>query len=396
MVRDEGEAEVSEFGFTEAERSLQAQVRDFTNKEIRPKTKDLCTSQSLPYEIGLRLGEMGYLGMVVPEEYGGQGLDSFALGIVVEELAKGHLSVAERCIAPNAMYIMLSAADPDKIKDYYPAVARGEHLITTAITEPNCGTDPAAMAMTAVKDGDHYILNGEKVPITWAKQDYVKTIMTLAKTDPTQRARGVSAFVVPADVTGLTISDVPIMGWRANTSALLTFQDVHVPVQNLVGKEGQGFSTGMGLLTHNRILLGLMALGNARAVLDETINYVKQRSAFGKPIAKYEAISFKIAEDVSFLEMNRNFCYHALRMKDTGLDIAKESSICKWTAAKLGVKIVRDCMTMHGWFGYCEESLIPYRLADALGFEFADGTAEAQKMILTNSILGREYLPYTR
>lgn len=385
---------MNEFDFSEAELMLQSQVKEFTNKEIKPRVKELSALKSFPYELCLRLGEMGYLGVTVPEEYGGQGLGSVSGGIVLEELARGYMACGDRSTLANTFYSMLATSDPDKLKDYFPAVPQGKHLVVWALSEPDCGTDAAAIKMTAVKDGNSYILNGEKTPITWAMQDYLKTIVVFAKTDPSKGAKGVSAFLVPADTPGLSYTDVPFMGWRQHTSGQITFQDVRVPAANMVGKEGEGFYATMKGFDFIRVMLAMDALAIARTALDETIDYARSRNTFGKPIAKYEAISFKLVEDISMLEMTRNYCYRTLRMRDAELNHNTESAISKWTSVKLAIKIVRDCMAMQGWIGYSEETRLPNLLADVLGFQFADGTAEAQKIVIARNLLGREFIPY--
>lgn len=385
---------MSEFGFTESELMLRSQVRDFTAKEITPRFKELNAARGFPYELGLRLGEMGYLGITVPEKDGGQGLNTVAHAIVIEELVRGHLAVADRTTLGNVLYRMLTNSDPDKIKDYYPAVIEGKNLLALCVSEPDVGTDAASMKMTAVKDGNSYILNGEKVPITWGMQDYVKTLIVFAKTNPKAGAHGISPFLVPANTPGITYTDVPFMGWKQHSSALITFQDVRVPADLMVGKENEGFIVTMKGFDYIRALLAVEALALARVAIDLTIDYAKQRNTFGKPISKYEAISFKLAEDISFLEMARNYCFRTFRMRDAGVDHGTESSISKWTSVKLAIKIVRDCMALQGWIGYSEETRFPSLMSEVLGFQFADGTAEAQKIVIARNILGREFMPY--
>ena len=381
--------------FTESEEMLRRQTQEFVAKEIKPRTKELAQPDVIPRWLSLRLGEMGYLGVAVPEKYGGQGLDVVSQGIVVEELTRGSVSAPRLVTQAHTIYFLLTeASDEAKLRQYYPGLTKGEITVAIAITESDCGTDAAAMKTRAVKQGDQYVINGEKTAITWTMHEDLKMIVVWAKTDPEARARGISCFAVPADAPGLSKSKIPLLGYDCGTSGSLTFENVRVPCSSLIGEEGRGFYYLMRRFDTNKIMLALQTLGLAQASLEDTTYHVRERKTFGKPLGKYEAISFKIADDLTQVTAARLLCYHALRRCEQGTDFVKEAAMSKLLAPRLATQVIQDCLLMHGYVGYSEESQFPYLLRHALGYQIADGTAEAQMMILVREVLGREFLPY--
>ncbi|MDP2952627.1 MAG: acyl-CoA dehydrogenase family protein, partial [Chloroflexota bacterium] len=269
---------------------------------------------------------------------------------------------------------------------------RGDRIICLALTEPGCGSDAAALTTRAVREGDHYVLSGEKTSITQGMQ--ADAALLFAKTDPAARARGVSCFLVPLDLPGVVRSRLPSMGFRPLMAASIILDGVRVPARYRMGEEGRGFHMVMGQFDFIRPCLGLASLGAAQASLEEAIAYAKQRTAFGQPIGKFEGVSFKIAEHLTRVEAARWLCYRTLWLRDQGIPHTKESAMCKWLCPEVAVQAIHDALLLHGHLGYSEEYPIEQRLRDVIGLEIGDGTAQIMKLIITREVLGREFLPY--
>lgn len=383
---------MAEFGFTEGHELLRRQAREFARGELLPGARERAKMNRIPHGLIQKIAEAGYTGITAATRYGGQELDVMSLGIVLEEFAKVDIAAPHVVLAPTQVYALLESGTEEQRQQWIPRITRGEVMPSLCITEPDTGSDAAAIRMRAVRNGEAYILNGEKTSITRGMQSDL--LVVWAKTDPEARARGVSCFLVPADTPGISRSPIPHMGWRPMQTASITFDDVEVPVSSRVGDEGKGFYMIMDRFDVLRVLLAVEVLGMAQASVDETIAYVKQRTAFGKPIGKYEGVSFKIAEALTLLDAARLLCYRALWMRDNGIRHSKESAMCKWWVPLVSVKVIHDCLPLFGHVGYSEEYPIEQRLRDAIGYEMADGTAEIQKLLIVREVLGRDFLPY--
>lgn len=287
-----------EFGFTETQELFRKTLKEFCHRELAAGAKERAKGDHFPKEVLKKMAKIGILGLTIPEEYGGRPSDWVSVGIAVE-----------------------------------------------AVTEPEAGSDAAALQTRAIREGDFYVLKGEKTSITLGMQ-----------------------------------SDI--------------LENVRIPALYRLGEEGQGFYIVMNQFDAIRVCLGLMCVGIAQTSLEEAINYAKNRYAFGKPIAKFEGISFKIAEDYTLLEAARLLCYRALWMKDKGVVHIKESAMCKWFCPQVAVRVIHNAILIHGHYGYSEEMPLEQRLRDVIGWEFADGTAEIMKIIISRELMGREYLPY--
>ncbi|MDY6835425.1 MAG: acyl-CoA dehydrogenase family protein [Chloroflexota bacterium] len=380
------------FGFTEAQEMLRKEVRNFAQKELAQGAKERSKQDTMPRETIKKLGDAGYLGVPIPEEYGGQGSDWVSFGITVEELAKVDFIASLIPLTPGVAYVVLQHASNELKDEYIPQTVKGEKIACFAITEPDTGSDAAAMRSKAVKDSDHYVIDGEKTSITAGFEgDY--SIM-FVKTDPTARARGITCFWLPLDLPGITRTRIPHTGFKATAAASIMMDGVRVPAKFRVGEEGEGFYKAMGGADFLRIGLSLMGIGLAEVSLEEAAAYAVQRNAFGKPIAQFEGVSFKIAEHATRLEAARLLCYRALYLKDQGQPHTKESSMCKWWCPVVAFDAVHDSLLIHGHVGYSEESTFEQRLRDVMGLEFADGTAQIQKIIIARELMGRVAVPY--
>ena len=380
------------FGFTEEQEMFRREVQRFAQRELAPGAKERAKKESISREMVKKMADIGFLGLNAPEEYGGQAADFVTIGIAVEELSKVDLSVGILPLLNPIMSLALQEGTEEARQEWLPQFVKGDKLVCFAITEPECGSDAAAIQMKAIREQDYYIINGEKTSITNGMN--ADAALIFAKTDVTAGARGVTTFIVPLDLPGITRSRFTDMGFIPLGRASIIMNDVKIPVKYRIGEEGKGFYLAMHGFDFMRVILGLAALGLAESSLEDAMEYAKQRKAFGQPIAKFEGVSFKIAEAATYIEAARLLCYRTLWLRDQGLPHTKEAAMCKWFAPKVAVNAVHDALLIHGHLGYSEEYPIEQRLRDAIGFEMADGTAEIMKLIIVRELLGREFLPY--
>ena len=380
-----------DFSFSEEQNMIRNMVRDFAQKEIAPGYKDRVKAETIPPEMIKKMADIGLMGLNIPEEYGGQPRDAITAGIVMEELARYAEDAALLVFYTygQAYFLMLA---PDEVKEeWLPAMARGEKMVLVAATEAEAGSDLGNLKTTARKDGDYYVLNGEKNRTSFAYQGHASIV--LAKTDPASRY--ITPFLVPMNLPGITLAHIDDMGVESTSSGILSLEDVRIPKKYLLGdEEGKGFVEMMRTFDYNRVFLALMAVAKAEISLEETCAYTKQRVQFGKPLAKFQAISFKLAEAATYIELGRWLCYRALWMSDNGLRHSKESAMVKWWCTSKAFDIIHDCLLTHGHYGYSKDLPFEQRLRDVIGGEMGDGTAEIMKIIISREMLGREFLPY--
>lgn len=381
-----------DYRFSEEQVLFRESIRKFVKNEIIPRAREIGKRDNIPSDLWKKICDFGIIGIVAPEQYGGQPGDSIILGIAAEEIGKGDVSLAATLI-PNIGSCLILQNGPARVqKEWIASITRGQKLSCFAVTEPDCGTDAAALKTVAKREGDSYILNGEKTSIGWGMCADVAIVF--AKTDPREGAKGVSSFVLPLDFRGIGKSKLENMGLKPVSPASLVFDNVHIPGEHVLGQEGKGFQMMTKALDLMRVLNALISLGAAEAVMEETIEYVKQRVAFGKPIGKFEGVSFKIAEAATLREAARGLCYRSLWLRDQGIRYTKEAAMCKWWSTKVAVEIIHDALLLHGHFGYSAEALIEQRLRDVIGHQLADGTPEGMKLIIVRELLGKEFLPF--
>jgi cyclohexanecarboxyl-CoA dehydrogenase len=388
---------MSGFGFSEEQEMFRREVKNFAQRELAPGAKERVKQEGQPeiaHEWTRKIADAGLVGLGVPPKYGGQGADWMAIGIAVEEMSKADIGLGMTPVLPAlvARAMAMGGCSEELQQKYLPAIAKGEFSVCLVITEPHCGSDAAEIKTRAIRDGDYYIINGEKTSISGSM--IADAGFLFAKTDPTARARGVTSFLVPFDLPGVSRSRIRDMGWIEMTCASIFLDDVHLPADYRLSEEGKGFYMMMGTFDVLRVFLALSVLGGAQTSLEETINYAKQRTAFGRPIARFEGVSFKIAEHATWIEAARLLCYRALWLADQGLRHTKEAAMSKWLAPVVAVNAIHDCLLIHGHVAYSEEYPIEQRLRDAIGYEMADGTAQIMKMIVARELIGRESLPY--
>jgi cyclohexanecarboxyl-CoA dehydrogenase len=382
-----------DLAFSPEQEELVRALRQFARRELAPHSARWDKSGEFPWEAWRRMGELGLLGLRVPAAHGGQESDFVTFGIAMEEIGRGDFSCTYGLqLAGLAGEILGRSASADLQARWLPPTARGEQVIALALTEPGAGSDAANLACRAERDGDDYLLTGEKSGISLGMA--AQAAIVFARTDPAGRARGVTAFLVPLDLPGVSRSPLRDMGTRAIGRAVLAFDHVRVPASHRLGAEGTGFYQVMQGFDYNRIGIALACLGVAQQSVDETMVYVKERKAFGHVLARFQGVSFAIAEAATHLEACRWLCYRALWLADQGRPHTKESAMTKWWGPRLAVETIHQCLLLHGHYGYTDELPFEQRMRDVIGLEIGDGAAEVMKMVVARELMGRESLPY--
>jgi cyclohexanecarboxyl-CoA dehydrogenase len=382
-----------DFSFSEEQSLLRRVIHDFAEKELLPHYRHWDRTGEFPRELWRRMGELGLTGARAPHEYDGGALDAVSTGIAAEEVARGDFNLSYGVLMPALCGEVLTRFGSERVKrEWLAPMARGEAVMGLALTEPGAGSDAKMIQTRAERDGDDYVISGEKSGISLAMA--ADALVLFAKTDPEAGARGVTAFLVPATAPGVTRTPFEDMGSRAVQRGGFFLDGVRVPVDYRIGEEGRGFQSVMNGFDFSRFLIGLMCLGAAQQSLNETMEYVKGRHAFGQPLARFEGVQFPIAEHATLIEAARWLCYRGLWLRDQGLPHTKEAAMVKWWAPKVSVDCIHDCLLLHGQYGYTKEMPHEQRLRDVIGLEIGDGTAQVQKIIVARELLGREYLPY--
>ncbi|HEY7654975.1 MAG TPA: acyl-CoA dehydrogenase family protein [Methylomirabilota bacterium] len=382
-----------DLAFSPEQEELARTLRQFARKELAPRSAQWDKTGEFPWEAWRRMGELGLLGLRVPAAHGGQEADFLTFGIAMEEIGRGDFSCTYAIQLAGLAGEILGRSAPAEIQArWLPPTARGEAVVALALTEPGAGSDAANLACRAERDGSDYVITGEKSGISLGMA--AQAAIVFARTDPAGRARGVTAFLVPLDLPGVSRSPLRDMGTRAIGRAVLAFDHVRVPASHRLGEEGTGFYQVMQGFDYNRIGIALACLGVAQQSIEETMAYVKERKAFGRALARFEGVSFAIAEAATHLEACRWLCYRALWLADQGRPHTKESAMTKWWGPRLAVETIHQCLLLHGHYGYTDELPFEQRMRDVIGLEIGDGAAEVMKMVVARELLGRESLPY--
>ena len=382
-----------DFAFSSEQDELIRTLRAFARKELQPRSAHWDKSGEFPWEAYRQMGELGLLGLRIPAAHGGQDSDYLTFGIAMEEIARGDFACTYGLQLAGLAGEILGRSGSDEVKTrWLPPTARGESVVALALTEPGVGSDAANLACRAERDGEGYVITGEKSGISLGM--IAQAAIVFARTDPEGRARGVTAFLVPLDLSGVSRSPLRDMGTRAIGRAVLAFDRVRVPASHRLGEEGTGFYQVMQGFDYNRVGIALACLGVAQVSLEETMAYVKERTAFGRALATFEGVSFPIAEAATHVDACRWLCYRALWLADHGQRHTKESAMTKWWAPRLAVDTIHQCLLFHGHYGYTDELPFEQRMRDVIGLEIGDGAAEVMKMVVARELMGRESLPY--
>ncbi|SHJ59141.1 acyl-CoA dehydrogenase [Paramaledivibacter caminithermalis] len=377
-----------DFRIPEEHEMLRQMYREFAENEVKPLAEEVDEKEMFPIETVKKLARYGFLGIPFPKEYGGQGGDNLAYIMAVEELSKvcattGVIVSAHTSLCASPIYEFGTEEQKQK---YLVPLAKGEKLGAFGLTEPNAGTDAAGQQTNAVLDGDHYILNGSKIFITNA--GYADIYIVMAMTDKSKGVKGISAFIVEKDYEGFSIGKKEAkMGIKGSATCELIFDNVRVPKENLLGKEGQGFKIAMKTLDGGRIGIGSQALGIAQGAIDETVKYVKERKQFGRAIAKFQNTQFTLADMQTKTDAARLLVYRAAKAKDDKAPYSTYAAMAKLFAAETAMEVTTKAVQLHGGYGYTREYPVERMMRDAKITEIYEGTSEVQRMVIAGSML---------
>ncbi|WP_408956006.1 acyl-CoA dehydrogenase [Natroniella sp. ANB-PHB2] len=380
------------FNLSDEQKMIRKVLRDFAKKEIDPIAAEIDETCEFPLENVKKMAEADILGLPFPKEYGGAGADTLSYAMAVEEFSYAcstHGVILSAHVSLGAHPIYQYGTEEQKEK-YLVPLAKGEKLGAFGLTEPNAGTDASAQQTTAElveEDGEeYYILNGTKIFITNAGE--ADTFIIFAMTDKSKGTRGISAFIVEMEREGFTLGKKEDkLGINASDTRELIFKDCKIPKENLLGKEGEGFKIAMKTLDGGRIGIAAQALGIAQRALDEAVKYAKEREQFGRPIGKFQAIQWKIAEMATKVEAARLLVYKAAKTKDENKDYSKEAAMAKYFASDAAMEVAREAIQVLGGYGYMSEYPVERLLRDAKITEIYEGTTEVQKMVIAGSLL---------
>ncbi|BDF58106.1 butyryl-CoA dehydrogenase [Christensenellaceae bacterium] len=377
-----------DFTLSKEHQMLQTLFRDFAEKEVKPLAEELDEEERFPVETVEKMKKYGFLGIPFPKEYGGQGCDTLAYIMCVEELSKvcattGVIVSAHTSLGSNP--IKQYGTEEQKQK-YLVPLAKGEKLGAFGLTEAGAGTDASGQQTKAVLDGDHYVLNGNKIFITNA--GYADIYIIMAMTDKSKGNHGISAFIVEKDFPGFSVGKKERkMGIRGSATAELIMENCIVPKENLLGKEGQGFKIAMNTLDGGRIGIAAQALGIAEGALNEAITYVKERKQFGRPLSKFQNTQFVIADLKAKIEAAQLLVYRAAIAKDTQERFSVEAAMAKLIAAETAMEVTTKCVQLLGGYGYTREYPLERMMRDAKITEIYEGTSEVQRMVISGAAL---------
>ena len=377
------------FGLTEEQKQLQRAVRAFAEGEIAPHVSEWDEKSEFPHEVVKKLGEMGLLGVIFPEELGGAGMGYVEYVLAIEELSRVDGSVGIIVAAHNSLctnHIMLGGNDEQR-KRWIPKLASGQWLGAWGLTEPGSGSDAAGARTTAVKKGDTWVLNGSKTFIT--NGGHANCAVVLAVTDREKGTKGISAFVVEKGTKGFRPGRKENkLGLRASDTSELIFEDCEIPAENLIGKEGDGFKDAMRVLDGGRISIAALSLGMARGALDAAMKYAQERRQFGKAISEFQAIQFKLADMATELDAAWLLTMRAAQMKDDGKKVTMESAMAKLYASEAACRICDEGVQIHGGYGFIKDYPAEKFYRDVRLCPIGEGTSEIQRMVIARELLG--------
>jgi short-chain 2-methylacyl-CoA dehydrogenase len=373
------------FDLTEEQELVRKTVREFAQTRVAPVAADLDLEQRFPYDLVAELGELGLMGMTIPEEYGGAGADTLSYAIAIEELTRVDSSVAITVAAHHSLGslpIYYYGSEEQK-REWLPDLASGKALAAFGLTEPGAGSDAGATRTTAELRDGQWIVDGAKIFITNAGTEITKCVTITARTGDDE----ISNIIVPNGAPGYTIS-APMhkLGWRASDTRELSFEGCAVPEENLLGPRGKGFQQFLEILDGGRISVAAMGVGLAQGAYDLAYGYAQERQQFGKPIAKFQAVQFKLADMATEIEAGRALVYKAAWLKDQGRDFALAAAEAKLYTGELSNRVANAALQIHGGYGYMEESAISRLYRDQKILEIGEGTNEVQRMVIARHL----------
>lgn len=372
---------------------IQSLVRDFARGEIAPHCDAWNRDHHVPVEVLRAMGELGMLGAIIPEEYGGAGLDYTCLALIIEEIAAVDAGTSVGVAAQNSLGAspIVRHGTEEQKRAHLPALATGERFVAYALTEPDAGSDAASLRTQAVRDGDHYVLTGVKA---WVSHGgHADVILAMARTDTQgdrKGARGISTFIVTPDMLGFSVGKKEDkMGLRGSETVQLVFDELRVPAANLLGEAGMGFVYAMQSLDNGRLGIAAQSIGIARAALEHSVRYAAERKQFGSPIKEFQAIQFKLADMATRVASSRALLYAAAAAKDRGLPITQFGSMSKLMASETAMWVTTQAIQVFGGYGYVKEYPVERLFRDAKVTEIYEGTSEIQRIIIARELYAK-------
>jgi alkylation response protein AidB-like acyl-CoA dehydrogenase len=372
---------------TEEHQMIRDALRSYSQERLAPNAARWDREQCFPKAELKELAQLGAFGVAVPEEYGGAGLDYVSLALVLEEIAAGDGGTSTIISVNNCPVcsIAMMYANEEQKQRWLRPLAQGELLGAFALTEPHTGSDAAALRTTAVRDGDHYVLNGTKQFITSGKNGDVAIVM--AVTDKAAGKKGISAFWVPTNTPGYIVAGIEHkMGQHSSDTAQILFENCRVPAENLIGEEGMGYKIALSGLEGGRIGIASQSVGMARAAFEAALAYAKERESFGKPIFEHQSVQFKLAEMAMKIEAARQLILHAASMKDAGVPCLKEAAMAKLFASEMAERVVSDAMQVFGGYGYVSDFPVERIYRDVRVCQIYEGTSDIQKILIARAL----------
>lgn len=379
---------------TDDQTALLDVARRFAREKLAPDYQKRETMGRFDRALMKEMGSLGLIGVDMPEEYGGLGASGVTSGLITEAIAYGDFNISYMQLLGSLMGTILHRnASPELARDWVSRLVAGETIIALGLTEPRGGSDAANLALKARRDGNDYILSGEKTSITFA--DQADSIILFARTGkPEDGARGITAFLVPLDLPGIQRTHFNDVGSLIIGRGSVFFDDVRLPQEYRLGAEGKGFTEVMQGFDFSRILIALQCLGAAQASIDEAWAYTKERHAMGAPLAQYQGVTFPLAEFETQIAACRQLCYHALQLRDADLPHTAEAAMVKWMGPKTSFDAIHQCLLTFGHYGWSKDLPHQQRLRDVMGLEIGDGTAQVMKLIIARERVGRAAVQY--
>jgi butyryl-CoA dehydrogenase len=364
-------------------------LRHFARERLAPNAAEWERTRTFPREALTELAELGVMGMVVPERWGGAGLDYLSMVLAIEEIAAGHGATSTIVCVQNSLAcgITLNYGNESQKERYLTRLARGEWLGCFCLTEPHTGSDAAALRTTARRDGDHWVLNGTKQFITTGKEGQLAIVF--AVTDPSADKKGISCFLVPTDTPGYIVARLEEkMGQHASDTAQVLFENCRIPVENLLGQAGEGYKIALSNLEAGRIAIGAQSLGMARAAFEAAVGYAKEREAFGVPIVQHQAVLFRLADMATQIEVARQMIWHAASLRDANRPCLKEASMAKLFASEMAERVCSDAIQIHGGYGYSTDFPVERIYRDVRVTQIYEGASDIQRLVIGRAVLG--------
>ncbi|MFM0249024.1 acyl-CoA dehydrogenase family protein [Paraburkholderia sediminicola] len=362
-------------------------VRTFVREAVTPHAAQWDRERTFPKDVHRQLAELGAYGVLVPEAYGGAGMDALALALILEEIAAGDGGTSTAISVNNCPVcsILLTYGNDAQKRDWLTPLARGEMLGAFCLTEPQAGSDASALRTTATRDGDGYVLNGVKQFITSGKNGNVAIVM--AVTDKAAGKRGISAFIVPTDTKGYIVARVEEkLGQHSSDTAQIIFEDCRVPAANLIGAEGEGYRIALSGLEGGRIGIAAQSVGMARTAFEAALGYAKERESFGQPLFSHQAVQFRLADMATQLEAARQLIWHAAALKDAGLPCLTEAAMAKLFASEAAERICSAALQIHGGYGYLSDFPVERIYRDVRVCQIYEGTSDIQKILIARGL----------